>query len=52
MKIRKYNKASAVVLAGAAATIIGAFITLEPTVLAAVQTLLTAALVWKVRNAT
>ena len=50
MKIQKVNKTTAAVLAGAAVAVIGAFVTLEPSVLAAVQMLLTAGLVWVVPN--
>ena len=48
--MKKVNKTTAAVLAGAAVAVIGALITLEPSVLAAVQTLLTAVLVWIVPN--
>lgn len=46
----KFNKATAAVLAGAVVTIIGAFVSIDPDVMASIQTVLTAALVWLVPN--
>ena len=45
-----YNKATAAVVSGAVVTIIGAFWHPDPTVLGAVQTVLTALLVYLVPN--
>ena len=45
-----FNKATAAVLAGAVVTIIGAFWQPDPTVLGAIQTLITAGLVYLVPN--
>ena len=50
MKLTRYNKASAAVLAGAATTAIGALLTVDGETLGAFQTLLTALLVWLVPN--
>ena len=44
----KFNKATAAVLSGAVVTILGVFVDLAPEVIGAVQTLLTAILVWVV----
>ena len=45
-----YNKTTAAVLAGAVVTIVGAFWQADPTVLGALQTLVTAGLVYAVPN--
>ena len=45
-----YNKTTAAVLAGAVVTVIGAFWQPDPTVLGALQTLVTAGLVYAVPN--
>ena len=50
MKLKSYNKATAAVLAGAVVTLVGAFATVDGETLGAIQTLLTAALVWLVPN--
>lgn len=46
----KWSKATAAVVSGAVVTLIGAFVALDPEVLAAIQTVLTAALVYLVPN--
>ena len=46
----KINKATAALVAGAIVTIIGAFVTMTGELQGAVQTLVTAALVWLVAN--
>jgi hypothetical protein len=51
MNVKRYNKATAAVLAGAVTTVIGGFLAIDAEVLGAVQTLLTAVLVWLVPNA-
>ena len=43
--MKKFNKATAAVVAGALVTLIGAFVALDQEALGAIQTLLTAALV-------
>lgn len=48
--VKRFNKATAAALAGAAATVIGSFLVINPETLSAVQTVLTAALVWLVPN--
>ena len=48
--MKKFNKTSAAVAAGAIVTLIGAFFTLTPEQLGAVQTLLTALAVFVVPN--
>ena len=45
-----YNKTTAAVLAGAVVTIVGAFWQPDPTVLGALQTLVTAGLVYLIPN--
>ncbi len=49
--MKKFNKATAAVISGAAVAILGALIEVEPTVLVSIQTLITTALVWLVPNA-
>lgn len=51
MTIKRFNKATAAVLAGAVTTIAGALFAVDGETLGAIQTLLTAALVWLVPNA-
>ena len=46
----KLNKTTAAVVAGAVATLIGAFVAIDAEVMASLQTVLTAALVWLVPN--
>ncbi len=46
----KFNKATAAVVAGSVVTLIGAFIVLDPDLQSAIQTVLTAALVWLIPN--
>ncbi len=46
----RLNKTTAAVISGAAVSIVGAFFDPGPDILAAVQTLLTGALVWLVPN--
>ncbi len=48
--MRKFNKATAAALAGAAVTVIGALVVLDGELQGALQTVLTAALVWLVPN--
>ena len=48
--MKKVNKTTAAILAGAAATVIGALFPLDDTVLQSIQTLLTAAAVYFVPN--
>lgn len=48
--MRKFNKATAAVVAGAVVTIVGTFVTIDAEVMASIQTLLTAVLVWLVPN--
>lgn len=49
--MKRYNKTSAAVLSGAVIAVIGAFVELPAETLAAIQTLITAVLVWAVPNA-
>ena len=46
----QYNKTTAAILSGAVVTIAAAYLPLTPEVVAAAQTLITAALVWLVPN--
>lgn len=46
----KFNKATAAILAGAVVTVVGAFFSLDADLLGALQTVLTAALVYFVPN--
>lgn len=46
----KWNKATAAVVAGAVVTLIGAFVALDPELMGAIQTVLTAALVYFIPN--
>ncbi len=48
--MQEFNKATAAVVAGAIAAVAGALSTLDPELIGAIQTLLTAALVWLVPN--
>ena len=48
--MRKFNKTTAAVVAGAVVTLIGAFVAVDAEVMASIQTVLTAALVWLVPN--
>ncbi len=48
----KFNKTTAAVLGGAITAIVGAFLPVEPAVVAAIETVVVAALVWLVPNAT
>ena len=50
MKLKRYNKATAAMLAGAATATLGALLAVDGETLGAVQTLLTAVLVWLVPN--
>jgi hypothetical protein len=50
MKLKRYNKTTAAIVAGAAASAIGAFVAVDTEALTAFQTLLTALLVWLVPN--
>lgn len=50
MNIKRFNKTTAAVLAGAATSVVGGFVAVDGDALAAVQTLLTALLVWLVPN--
>ncbi len=50
MKFKNYNKASATVLAGLIMEGVVAFVILEPAIVTAIHTFLTAALVMVVRN--
>ncbi len=50
MSLKRYNKATASVIAGAAATVIGAILDIDVEVLGAFQSLLTAVLVWLTPN--
>lgn len=52
MKLKRYNKATAAMLAGATATTVSAFVMIDGETLAALQTLLTAILVWLAPNET
>lgn len=49
-KIQQSNKATAAVVAGAVVTAASAFVPVDPEVLAASQTVLTALLVWLIPN--
>ena len=49
-KIQQANKAAVAVVAGAVLTVASSFFPLEPEVLAAGQTVLTALLVWLIPN--
>ena len=48
--MQKFNKASAAAIAGAATTVFGALLAVDPEILGAAQTLLTALLVFLVPN--
>lgn len=48
--MQQFNKTTAAVLAGAVVTILGAFWQPDPTVLGALQTIITAGLVWLIPN--
>ena len=48
--MRKVNKATAAVVAGSVVTLIGAFIALDPELQGAIQTVLTAAIVFFIPN--
>ncbi len=48
--MKKYNKATATVVAGALTAILGSFVLVDQEVLVAIQTLVTAILVWFVPN--
>jgi riboflavin synthase alpha subunit len=50
MRISRFNKTTAAVVAGAATSVIGGFLAVDGDSLAAAQTLLTALLVWLVPN--
>lgn len=50
MTINRYNKATAAVIAGAAATLAGAVLGIDGSAIGALQTLLTAFLVWLAPN--
>lgn len=47
---KRFNKATASVLAGAAMTVVGAFVAIEQETIGALQTLLTTALVYFIPN--
>lgn len=51
MSFKRFNKTTAAVVAGAAASVVGGFVAVDGEALGAVQTLLTALLVWLVPNA-
>ncbi len=46
----KFNKTTAAILGGAMAAILGAFLPLDPNVVASVEVVVVAALVWLVPN--
>lgn len=48
--MKKYNKATAAILAGAIVAVVGGFFALDAELLAAIQTVLTAVLVYAVPN--
>lgn len=48
--MKQYNKTTAAVLSGAAVSILGAVFVLDAELLGAIQTVLTASLVWLVPN--
>jgi hypothetical protein len=50
--MKRYNKATAAALAGAATAVIGAIFVIDAETLSAIQTVFTAALVWLVPNRT
>ena len=50
MALKRYNKMTAAVIAGATTTVVGAFLAIDVEVLGAFQSLLTAVLVWLTPN--
>lgn len=48
MKLKRYNKATAALVAGAVSALLGGFFVLDPEVLEAIQVLVTAGLVYLV----
>ena len=50
MAMKQFNKASAAAIAGAAVTVLGAFVVLDQEVLGAIQTVLVTLLVYFVPN--
>lgn len=48
--MKRYNKATAAALAGAAAAVIGSLFSIDAETLSAFQTICTAALVWLIPN--
>lgn len=50
MKFKRYNKATAAVLGGAAVSVLGAFIVMDEELRSALQVVITAALVYLVPN--
>lgn len=50
MQIKKYNKATAAVLSGAAVAVIGAWLEVDAQTLSAIGVILTSILVWLVPN--